>query len=92
MSQGARAKVKVKESVYDAWRANNEMQLIGAVIAKYAKIIDECESARDMKPLASGMFEAIDRLNQVKAAHTSNAQTPLAAIVAMAERKAASGE
>jgi hypothetical protein len=43
------------------------------------------DSGRDMKPLVSGMFEAIDRLKSLEA-HTSNRAkiTPLADILTKA--------
>lgn len=68
----------IPESIEKAWREGNEMKVCQAVIAKYAKVLDMTDSGRDIKPLATGMFETIDRLNALKAANEkSNAGTPL---------------
>ena len=43
------------------------------------------DSGRDIKPLATGMFEAIDRVKALEAAQDSISNTPLAQILAEAE-------
>lgn len=70
------------ESVEQAWREDGEIGAVKASIIKYAKVLDMTDSGRDMKPLVSGMFEAIDRLKSLEA-HTSNKAkiTPLADIL-----------
>lgn len=70
------------ESVEQAWRKDGEIGAVRAAIVKYAKVLDMTDSGRDMKPLVSGMFEAIDRLKSLEA-HTSNKSkiTPLAEIL-----------
>jgi len=70
------------ESVEQAWRECGEIGAVRASIAKYAKVLDMTDSGRDIKPLVSGMFEAIDRLKSLEA-HTSNKTkiTPLADIL-----------
>ena len=70
------------ESVEQAWRKEGEIGAVRAAIAKYAKVLDMTDSGRDIKPLVSGMFEAIDRLKSLEA-HTSNKTkiTPLADIL-----------
>lgn len=70
------------ESVEQAWRTEGEIGAVRASICKYAKILDMTDSGRDIKPLVSGMFEAIDRLKSLEA-HTSNKAkiTPLADIL-----------
>lgn len=70
------------ESVEQAWREDGEIGAVKASIAKYAKVLDMTDSGRDIKPLVSGMFEAIDRLKALEA-HTSNKTkiTPLADIL-----------
>lgn len=70
------------ESVEQAWRELGEIGAVRASIVKYAKVLDMTDSGRDMKPLVSGMFEAIDRLKALEA-HTSNKSkiTPLADIL-----------
>lgn len=70
------------ESVEQAWRSDGEVGAVRAAIVKYAKVLDMTDSGRDMKPLVSGMFEAIDRLKLLEA-HTSNKAkiTPLSSIL-----------
>lgn len=72
----------VPESVEQAWREQGEIGAVRASIVKYAKVLDMTDSGRDMKPLVSGMFEAIDRLKALEA-HTTNKGkvTPLAEIL-----------
>lgn len=72
----------IPESVEQAWRDQGEIGAVRASIIKYAKVLDMTDSGRDMKPLVTGMFEAIDRLKALEA-HTSNKSkiTPLADIL-----------
>jgi hypothetical protein len=42
------------------------------------------DSGRDIKPLATGMFEAMDRVRTLEA-QRSTSETPLAAILAKAQ-------
>ena len=75
----------VPESVEQAWREQGEIGATRATIAKYAKVLDMTDSGRDIKPLASGMFEAIDRLKMLEASTAStNKITPLSQILAKA--------
>lgn len=53
-------------SVKEAYLSQGELGATRACILKYAETIDAKESARDMKPLISGMFEAIDRLKALE--------------------------
>ncbi len=72
----------VPESVEQAWREQGEIGAVRASIVKYAKVLDMTDSGRDMKPLVSGMFEAIDRLKALEAHTTSKGKvTPLAEIL-----------
>ena len=72
----------IPESVEQAWREQGEIGAIKAAIVKYAKILDMTDSGRDIKPLASGMFEAIDRLKMLEASTAStNKITPLSRIL-----------
>ena len=72
----------VPESVEQAWREQGEIGAVRASIVKYAKVLDMTDSGRDMKPLVSGMFEAIDRLKALEAHTTSKGNvTPLAEIL-----------
>lgn len=83
-----RTKSKVRQdfaSLESAWIEGGELAVTKQAVRKYAQVIDVTESGRDMKPLISGMFEAIDRLNALQAAQGSTAETPLADILAEAE-------
>lgn len=69
------------ESVEQAWRQDGEIGAVRASIVKYAKILDMTDSGRDIKPLVSGMFEAIDRLKSLEAVGQTSAETPLLRIL-----------
>lgn len=45
------------------------------------------DSGRDIKPLATGMLEAVDRLKALRAAEgaSKNASTPLASVIRLAD-------
>jgi hypothetical protein len=65
------------ESVEQAWREQGEVGALKAIIVKYAKVLDMTDSGRDIKPLASGMIETIDRLNALEAIGQTSQDTPL---------------
>lgn len=65
------------ESIEQAWREQGEVGALKAAIIKYAKVLDMTDSGRDIKPLVSGMCEAIDRLNALEAIGQTNKDTPL---------------
>ena len=69
------------ESVEQAWRQDGEIGAVRASIVKYAKILDMTDSGRDIKPLVSGLFEAIDRLKSLEAVGQTSAETPLLRIL-----------
>lgn len=48
-------------SIETAWVEGNEATMVFAVVQKYARVLDMTDSGRDIKPLATGMFEAMDR-------------------------------
>lgn len=73
------------DSIEDAWSRSGEIEATRAVVRKYARVLDMTDSGRDIKPLASGMFDAIDRLKSLEAADLDKADSPLAAILAEAE-------
>lgn len=72
------------ESVEQAWINDGEIGACRAVILKYAKVLDMTDSGRDMKPLATGLFEAIDRLKALDAQDTKKIETPLFRIISKA--------
>lgn len=65
------------ESVEIAFREQGELGATRAAIIKYAKVLDMTDSGRDIKPLVSGMFEAIDRLKALEAIDSATNDTPL---------------
>lgn len=77
----------VETSIEQAWRCGGEGDALEAIIVKYAKVLDMTDSGRDIKPLATGMLEAIDRLKAVRAAEGAekDAGTPLANVFRLAE-------
>ena len=76
------------ESIEQGWRDEGEIGATRAAIVKYAKVLDMTDSGRDMKPLVSGMFEAIDRLKALENKTSNNAKiTPLSEIL----KKASNG-
>lgn len=87
MAQGKRKSATKTPSVIKSWRDGGERAVIEACIQKYAAVIDGTDSGRDMKPLITGMFEAIDRLRAVDAAEAGRSEdTPLGTIVSEAQR------
>ena len=82
-----RTKSRVREdyaSLEKAWIEGGEIAVTSQAVRKYAQVIDVTESGRDMKPLISGMFEAIDRLKSLEAAAGATGETELARILAEA--------
>ena len=73
------------DSIEQAWANGDELAFISAVIQKYARVLDMTDSGRDIKPLASGLFEAVDRYNALSASLGVDSNTPLADILAEAE-------
>ena len=49
------------QSIEEAWVAGDESAMVFAVAQKYARVLDMTDSGRDIKPLATGLFEAVDR-------------------------------
>jgi hypothetical protein len=72
----------VPESIESAWRSEGEIGAVKASIVKYAKVLDMTDSGRDLKPLITGMFEAIDRLKSLEAVNGESVkETPLLRIL-----------
>ena len=53
------------ESIETAWHNGDEVAMLRNLVAKYARVLDMTDSGRDIKPLASGMLEAMDRLKAI---------------------------
>ena len=83
----------IPESVEAAYRESGEIGAVRSVIIKYAKVLDMTDSGRDIKPLASGLFEAIDRLKALEAGPGAKENTALFTILDRADkqRKAVNG-
>ncbi len=65
-------------TIEEAWRGGDELAVTREVVRKYARVLDMTDSGRDIKPLASGMFEAIDRLKALEDAEAAKSgATPL---------------
>lgn len=65
------------ESIEEAWASGDELAMARAVVRKYARVLDMTDSGRDIKPLATGMFEAMDRVKALEAASENNSRAPL---------------
>lgn len=72
------------ESIESAWASGDELAMARAVVRKYARVLDMTDSGRDIKPLATGMFEAMDRV-RVLESKSNVGDTPLASIMAEAD-------
>lgn len=65
-------------TIEEAWRSDDELAVTREVVRKYARVLDMTDSGRDIKPLASGMFEAMDRLKAIEDAEAAKSgATPL---------------
>lgn len=73
------------ESIETAWTSGTELEMTGAIVQKYARVLDMTDSGRDIKPLASGLFEALDRYKAL-AAVSGDVDTAYSSIIAEAER------
>ena len=71
-------------SVEQAWKQEGEIGACRAIVEKFAKVLDMTDSGRDIKPLSTGMFEAIDRLKALEAQDTKKADTALFRIISKA--------
>lgn len=79
-----RTKSTVREdyaSLESAWIDGGELAVTEMAVRKYAQVIDVTESGRDMKPLITGLFEAIDRLKVLQAQGEDAERSPLFKIV-----------
>lgn len=72
------------ESIEEAWAAGDELAVARAVVRKYARVLDMTDAGRDIKPLATGMFEAIERVHALEA-QAGDSDTPDARILRQAQ-------
>lgn len=61
------------ESIETAWHEHDEVRMLKNLVAKYARVLDMTDSGRDIKPLASGMLEVMDRLKAIDTSETETA-------------------
>ena len=70
------------ESIEELWANGDELGMTRAIVRKYARVLDMTDSGRDIKPLATGLFEALERVKALEA--NADSSTPLAEILEMA--------
>lgn len=70
------------ESIEELWANGDELGMTKAIVRKYARVLDMTDSGRDIKPLATGLFEALERVKALEA--NADNSTPLAEILEMA--------
>ena len=83
-----RTKSRVRDdyaSLEQAWVDGGEIAVTAQAVRKYTQVIDVTESGRDMKPLITGMFDAIDRLKALNA-QSDDSVTDFKNIIAEAEK------
>lgn len=76
------------ESIELMWDKRDEAGVLRALVKKYARVLDMTDSGRDIKPLATGMLEAMAQLRTIEAAEgmdSSENDTPLATILKLAQ-------
>lgn len=73
------------ESVEQAWESGNELAMMRAIVRKYARVLDMTDSGRDIKPLATGLFEALDRVRMLELQEEEANSSPLFQIIREAE-------
>ena len=73
----------IHTSIEQAWRTGGEGEALEAIIIKYATVLDMTDSGRDIKPLATGMLETIDRLKALRATEEASTEssTPLGEVL-----------
>ena len=70
------------ESIEELWAKGDELGMTKAIVRKYARVLDMTDSGRDIKPLATGLFEALERVKALEA--NADSSTPLAEKLEMA--------
>lgn len=81
----------VPESIEQAWADGDELGMARAIVRKYARVLDMTDSGRDIKPLATGLFDAIAYVKALEAADGIENDTPYARIIREAEAALANG-
>ena len=73
------------ESIEQAWASGDELAMMRAIVRKYARVLDMTDSGRDIKPLATGLFEAIDRVKMLEQREEDANSSPLFKLMREAE-------
>ena len=76
------------ESIEEAWASGDELAMAKAIVRKYARVLDMTDSGRDIKPLASGLFEAVDKVHALEDKLATAEESPLFRIIGEAEGQA----
>lgn len=74
MARNKQPSSRSTKTISAAVKKHDEILATERIIEKYAKVLDMTDSGRDIKPLATGLFEAMDRLKALKM-QTGEAQT-----------------
>ena len=86
MGRNKALETSAPESIELAWSDGDELAVTRAIVRKYARVLDMTDSGRDIKPLATGLFEALDRAKALEAARGVSVDTAYARIMAEAEK------
>lgn len=89
MSKNKPLPTSAPESIESAWAEGDELAVVHAVVRKYARVLDMTDSGRDIKPLATGMFEAMDRARIIESARADAERAPLFRIIESAQNASA---
>lgn len=73
------------ESIEQAWASGDELAMMRAIVRKYARVLDMTDSGRDIKPLATGLYEAMDRVKMLEQREEDANSSPLFKIMREAE-------
>lgn len=84
MSKNKALPTSVPESIEEAWASGDELAMARAVVRKYARVLDMTDAGRDIKPLATGMFDAIQIVHALEQRESEDNETPLADVLKMA--------
>lgn len=84
MSKNKALPTSVPESIEEAWASGDELAMARAVVRKYARVLDMTDAGRDIKPLATGMFDAIQIVHALEQRESEDNETPLAEVLKMA--------
>lgn len=72
-------------SIEEALVNGDELAVARECARKYARVLDMTDSGRDIKPLVTGLFEAIAKVHALEAAEGYATETPYAQIMREAE-------